>query len=89
MKSSIWFGLGLQWNHSSIRGVDETFLRPSLFIRDVVLLSDSGVVHIFVDRESPSGNVYVKCPSVAAAYKSVNSLHGRWFSGKCPIFHVY
>uniref|UniRef100_A0A9J2P011 RRM domain-containing protein n=1 Tax=Ascaris lumbricoides TaxID=6252 RepID=A0A9J2P011_ASCLU len=54
-------------------------------VRDDVIeecAKNGGVVHIFVDRESPSGNVYVKCPSVAAAYKSVNSLHGRWFSGK-------
>ncbi|VDK45667.1 unnamed protein product [Anisakis simplex] len=54
-------------------------------VRDDVIeecAKNGGVVHIFVDRASPSGNVYVKCPSVAAAYKSVNSLHGRWFSGK-------
>lgn len=41
-----------------------------------------GVVHIFVDKASPQGNVYVKCPTIAAAVASVNSLHGRWFSGK-------
>lgn len=41
----------------------------------------TGVLHIFVDKASPNGNVYVKCPSVAAAFKSVNALHGRWFSG--------
>ncbi|VDO32523.1 unnamed protein product [Onchocerca flexuosa] len=43
---------------------------------------ETGVLHIFVDKASPNGNVYVKCPSVAAAFKSVNALHGRWFSGK-------
>lgn len=54
-------------------------------VRDDVIeecAKNGGVLHIFVDRESPSGNVYVKCPTVAAAVKSVNSLHGRWFSGK-------
>ncbi|MCP9266304.1 RNA-binding region RNP1 isoform CRA b [Dirofilaria immitis] len=54
-------------------------------VRDDVIeecAKNGGVLHIFVDKASPSGNVYVKCPSVAAAFKSVNALHGRWFSGK-------
>lgn len=29
------------------------------------------------------GNVYVKCPSIAAAIAAVNALHGRWFAGEC------
>lgn len=41
-----------------------------------------GILHIFVDKASPQGNVYCKCPTVAAAVASVNSLHGRWFAGK-------
>ncbi|XP_013379319.1 RNA-binding protein 39 isoform X1 [Lingula anatina] len=41
-----------------------------------------GVIHIYVDKASPQGNVYVKCPSIAAAVASVNALHGRWFAGK-------
>ena len=41
-----------------------------------------GVLHIFVDRASPQGNVYVKCPSVTVAVNAVNSLHGRWFAGR-------
>jgi len=41
-----------------------------------------GCVHVYVDRESTSGNVYVKAASVNAAVNSVNSLHGRWFAGK-------
>jgi len=41
-----------------------------------------GVLHIFVDKASPQGNVYVKCPSIASAVASVNALHGRWFAGK-------
>ncbi|XP_013401087.1 RNA-binding protein 39-like [Lingula anatina] len=40
-----------------------------------------GVIHIYVDKASPQGNVYVKCPSIAAAVASVNALHGRWFAG--------
>ncbi|XP_077422590.1 RNA-binding protein 39b isoform X2 [Vanacampus margaritifer] len=41
-----------------------------------------GVVHIYVDKSSAQGNVYVKCPSIPAAMASVNALHGRWFAGK-------
>jgi len=40
-----------------------------------------GIVHIFVDTKS-KGNVYVKATSIAAAHKCVQSLHGRYFSGK-------
>ncbi|XP_034063480.1 RNA-binding protein 39-like isoform X2 [Gymnodraco acuticeps] len=41
-----------------------------------------GIVHIYVDRNSAQGNVYVKCPSIPAAMATVNALHGRWFAGK-------
>lgn len=41
-----------------------------------------GVLHIYVDRASPQGNIYIKCPSLAAAAASVNSLHGRLFAGR-------
>ena len=41
-----------------------------------------GVLHVFVDRQSAQGNVYVKCPTIATAAAAVNSLHGRWFAGK-------
>uniref|UniRef100_A0A671V6F9 RNA binding motif protein 39a n=1 Tax=Sparus aurata TaxID=8175 RepID=A0A671V6F9_SPAAU len=41
-----------------------------------------GVVHIYVDKNSAEGNVYVKCPSIPAAMAAVNSLHGRYFAGK-------
>uniref|UniRef100_A0A8C7HVZ6 RNA binding motif protein 39a n=1 Tax=Oncorhynchus kisutch TaxID=8019 RepID=A0A8C7HVZ6_ONCKI len=41
-----------------------------------------GVVHIYVDKNSTEGNVYVKCPSVPAAMAAVNALHGRYFAGK-------
>lgn len=41
-----------------------------------------GVLHIFVDKASPQGNVYVKCPNITTAVAAVNSLHGRYFSGK-------
>ncbi len=40
-----------------------------------------GVLHIYVDKASTQGNVYVKCPSIAAAAASVQALHGRWFAG--------
>lgn len=32
------------------------------------------------------GNVYVKCPSIAAAIAAVNALHGRWFAGECSMY---
>ncbi|XP_076323441.1 RNA-binding protein 39-like isoform X3 [Tachypleus tridentatus] len=41
-----------------------------------------GVLHVFVDKASAQGNVFVKCPTTAAAVASVNSLHGRWFAGR-------
>ncbi|XP_059615280.1 RNA-binding protein 39 [Phlebotomus argentipes] len=41
-----------------------------------------GCYHVFVDKLSPQGNVYVKCPSIATAVLAVNSLHGRWFAGR-------
>lgn len=41
-----------------------------------------GVLHVFVDKVSPQGNVYVKCPTVQTAVAAVNSLHGRWFAGR-------
>ncbi|ROT60862.1 putative RNA-binding protein 39 isoform X7 [Penaeus vannamei] len=54
-------------------------------IRDDVLEEcnkHGGVLHVFVDRQSAQGNVYVKCPTIATAAASVNALHGRWFAGK-------
>ena len=41
-----------------------------------------GVLHIYVDKTSPSGHVYVKCPNVQTAVSAVNALHGRWFAGE-------
>lgn len=41
-----------------------------------------GVLHIYVDKASSQGNVYVKCPNIACAVAAVNALHGRWFAGK-------
>lgn len=41
-----------------------------------------GVVHIYVDKNSNEGNVYVKCPSIPAAMAAVNALHGRYFAGQ-------
>jgi len=41
-----------------------------------------GVSHIYVDKASPQGNVYVKCPNISTAVAAVNALHGRWFAGK-------
>lgn len=41
-----------------------------------------GALHVYVDKGSEQGNVYVKCPSIAIAHQAVSALHGRWFSGK-------
>lgn len=41
-----------------------------------------GVQHVFVDKNSKEGKVYVKCPSKATAVLAVNALHGRWFAGR-------
>ncbi|XP_050398993.1 RNA-binding protein 39 isoform X1 [Patella vulgata] len=54
-------------------------------IRDDVIEECSkhgGVLHIFVDKASPQGNVYVKNPTIAAAVASVSALHGRYFAGR-------
>jgi len=40
-----------------------------------------GVLHLYVDKVAPQGNVYVKCPTVTTAVSAVNALHGRWFAG--------
>uniref|UniRef100_A0A4W5N2U4 RNA binding motif protein 39b n=1 Tax=Hucho hucho TaxID=62062 RepID=A0A4W5N2U4_9TELE len=41
-----------------------------------------GIVHIYVDKNSPQGNVYIKCPTIPTAMAAVDALHGRWFAGK-------
>ncbi|KAK2861567.1 hypothetical protein Q5P01_001100 [Channa striata] len=41
-----------------------------------------GIVHIYVDKNSTEGNIYVKCPSIPASMAAVNALHGRYFAGK-------
>ncbi|XP_065221824.1 RNA-binding protein 39-like isoform X4 [Planococcus citri] len=54
-----------------------------------------GCVHVFVDKASPQGNVYVKCPTITTAVAAVNSLHGRWFGGRVitaayvPVMHYH
>ncbi|XP_054164451.1 RNA-binding protein 39-like [Oppia nitens] len=53
-----------------------------------------GALHVFVDKAS-KGDVYVKCPTVAAAAASVTALHGRWFAGRLvtaayvPVLHYH
>lgn len=54
-------------------------------IRDDVIdecKKHGGVLHIYVDKVSATGNVYVKCPSITTAVLAVNTLHGRWFAGR-------
>ena len=62
----------------------ETSSTWDIEIRDDVIDECSrhgGVLHVYVDKFAPPGNVYVKCDSVAAAVASVNEVHGRWFGG--------
>jgi len=56
-----------------------------LDVRDDVIEecnANGGAVHVFVDKKSEGGNVYVKCPNVLSAHRSVTALHGRVFAGK-------
>lgn len=41
-----------------------------------------GVVHIHIDKGDPNGCVFLKAASTTVAQACVNSLQGRWFSGK-------
>ena len=62
----------------------ETMPNWEFEIRDDVIdecNKQGGILHIYVDKTSAQGNVYVKCTSVNAAVAAVNSLHGRWFAG--------
>jgi RNA-binding protein 23/39 len=76
----------------------ETNMNWDQDIRDDVIEEcniHGGVWHIYVDVASPTGNVYVKCPSIATAVLAVNSLHGRWFAGRVitaayvPLIHYH
>ncbi|KAH7730621.1 splicing factor [Aphelenchoides avenae] len=63
----------------------ETEPEWELEIRDDIideLSAHGGVVHIYVDKLSHTGNVYIKSPSIAAAQSAVAALHGRWFAGR-------
>lgn len=54
-------------------------------IRDDVMEECSkygGIVHIHVDQESPEGNIFIKCPTIAIATAAMASLNGRFFAGK-------
>jgi len=53
-------------------------------IRDEVIEEcnkHGGVLHVYVDKASPQGNVYVKSTTIETALASVAALHGRWFDG--------
>ena len=44
--------------------------------------SSKVVEHVFVDRVSPRGFVYVRMRDAAAAQRARTALHGRWFAGR-------
>ena len=48
-----------------------------------------GIVHINVDQYSPSGNINIKCPSIAIAMAAMNALNGRYFAGKRHFFYSF
>nr|XP_054748624.1 RNA-binding protein 39-like [Lytechinus pictus] len=63
----------------------ETMIGWETDIRDDVIEEcnkHGGVLHIHVDKASPQGNVYVKCPNAQIAMAAVSNLHNRWFAGK-------
>ena len=67
----------------------ETVPNWEVGLRDEVIegcKDHGGVIHIFVDKNSAEGNIYVKCPTVASAAASVNALHGRYFAGRTLVF---
>lgn len=45
-------------------------------------ISYGGVIHIYVDRKSTFGCVYLKMDSVKAATGAYKSMHGGWYKGK-------
>ena len=40
-----------------------------------------GIVHIHIDKYSPEGNIFIKCPSISVAMAAVAGLNGRYFAG--------
>ncbi|XP_013774758.1 inner nuclear membrane protein Man1-like [Limulus polyphemus] len=54
-------------------------------IQDAILEkceSNSGIVHMYVDKSSKEGCVFLKCNTLQAAREAYSSLHGWWFDGK-------
>ncbi|KAL3852363.1 hypothetical protein ACJMK2_016017 [Sinanodonta woodiana] len=43
---------------------------------------NNGILHIYVDKTSKEGCVYIKCSSCEKAYEAYQSLHGWWFDGR-------
>ena len=39
-------------------------------------------MYIYVDKASPQGNIYVKCPNIGTAVAAVNALRGIWIAGE-------
>ena len=54
-------------------------------IRDDVLEAlapHGGAVHIYIDKQNPLGNIYIKTPEPKNAESAIKSLNGRYFSGE-------
>ncbi|XP_075263551.1 RNA-binding protein 39-like, partial [Convolutriloba macropyga] len=83
---------------SSNDGKSQCFLLQNMFnpqlehqpgwdeeIRDDVLEAlapHGGAVHLYIDRQNPLGNIYIKAPDVRNAESAIKSLNGRYFSGR-------
>ncbi|KAL5015529.1 hypothetical protein ScPMuIL_009799 [Solemya velum] len=56
-----------------------------VYIKDALLekcKNIHGIVHIFVDKTSEQGCVYMKCSNCDTAFQIYNALHGWWFDGR-------
>ncbi|XP_063720221.1 RNA-binding protein 39-like [Symsagittifera roscoffensis] len=54
-------------------------------IRDDVLEAlapHGGAVHLYIDRQNPLGNIYIKAPELKNAESAIKSLNGRYFPGR-------
>ena len=47
-----------------------------------------GAVHVYVDKHSKDGIVYVKGHTRESAMLATKAIHGRYFDGECNISHI-
>ncbi|KAK3582031.1 hypothetical protein CHS0354_000272 [Potamilus streckersoni] len=92
------FGVNSQYNSSlrygptpclKVRNMFDTSVESDMDwekdLEEVILekcKNNNGILHIYVDRTSKEGCVYIKCSSCEKAYEAYQSLHGWWFDGR-------